>query len=211
MALTPGLGSVYLYTVNMLKAGQRMQMSTFLTPNATPGTSDYITWCASFLNNMNGEASPFGALVSICPIAVSFVSHSIQAIAPTRLVKHQVNIVGDLVNGTLGGLDATPVNSAASWSRYSEDGTRHGRGSQHPPAGVMSLLTTASTWTGGFKTQMEAVATQWIQAFPGPAGGPSMQPILWNKANPTRLQRLIGIICNPYVRTMRRRTVGLGI
>ncbi len=212
MAVTPGVGSIWRYTITGLRAGQRWQIGTYLSPPSDLTPADYVSWCTSFLAYQEVyNLSPLAQLLTMCPVEVSVDQHVIQAIYPNRLVS-----VGRLppVGLRAGGLDGTqilPVNSCAAWERYTELGTRAGHGSLHPPCGYGEYLVAGGgTWDPTFANSMNTVLAYWSSPFLQSAGSPTMYPVLWNKANPTKINRILGWKTNPYVRTLRRRTVLVG-
>lgn len=210
MASTPGVGSIWRYTIHMKRAGQTLQTSTLLSPSHALSQSDYLTFCSAFLASQYVVDSPLGVLVSTCGSGVSFVGHTIQAIYPVRLVGYFTATATGFKVGSLNGSDL-PVNCSAAWDRYTEDGTRAGRGSLHPPCGTTDLTTVdVGSWADTFVNTMTAAALKWTSAMVDGNGDRFMFPVLWRKDFPTVINRFIGVKVNPNLRVMRRRTVGLG-
>lgn len=187
-----------------------MQMGTLLSPPADLTPADYLTFCAAFLAAQLATNSQLDRLEQACCVGTSFDSHDIQCIYPLRLVNFSALLATPYNAGTLAG-DPPPPNSAGTFDRYTELGTRAGKGNLHPPVGTRGTISGDGTWDTAVRTKIDALAASWITPFPVTGSTSTLLPVLWNKAVPARINRFLGVKPNYRIRTMRRRTVGLGI
>jgi hypothetical protein len=185
-------------------------MGTLLSPPAALTPADYLTYCLTFLNYQKTAGGALDALQQACSIGTAFDSHDIQCIYPTRLVNFSQAFAAPWSAGQLAG-DNPPPNSAGTIDRYTENGTRAGRGNLHPPVGTRAAIQGDGTWDPPIPALLTTIAVKWTTAFDSFFNAHDMLPVLWNKTNPLVINRMLGYKVNKYIRTMRRRTVGLGI
>ncbi len=204
---TAAVGDIYLVSFNLLFGGQRM-LNTFRYRLETLGTAvttdDIYNNMATLLASGGNMSQKYLAAV---PSQVQLVSRDYQRVWPTRVRK---KIDSALVNGTWVNAGSA-TNSAVSIERYAEEATRHGIGRVQLPASNSAIDVTGGVITNaGYTTVLQTFATQMNVALTLPVVGSTMKPILQSRAAPASFVYEIGTSVQPTLRSMRRRTVGVG-
>lgn len=104
---------------------------------------------------------------------------------------------------------AMTPNVAAVMTLYSDEATRHGVGNKHLP-GVPVVDADHGVLLDDYKTAVAAHGNQASLPIADGAGH-DMRPYIFNRATPAASFEAVTYGVNDYVRTERRRTVGLGI
>ena len=154
-----------------------------------------------------GILSPGLSFIQAAPQNWTAVETRVQRVYPA-LSQYVIDTVG--LPGTVGS-DAEAPNIMATITRRGAAGGRRNIGALHsaplPSDGFADGLITNT-----HKTRLETVATRMLNDFTVTLETTQLTPILWSRAIPSDGQRRVSsTIVQNEVRTMRRRTLGLGI
>lgn len=201
------VGDIYLVSFDLIFGGQKM-LSTFRYRLDTLGTA---TTTDDIYNNMATLIASGGNLsakyLAALPPQVTMVARWYQRVWPTRIRKKidPSGVAGGWAN------PATATNSAASIERFAEVATRHGVGRIQIPASNNVLDVTAGVITNaGYLAALNALGAQMVATLTLPVVGSTMRPVLQSVTVPSVFNYVIGTVAQATLRSMRRRTVGVG-
>lgn len=203
-------GAIWQYRVNYTMFGQRFISTMNLVRSATsPVVTDYNATANAFLAWQTGLTGFIPKLQACLSNQVTFVTHELQPIYPTRL-RSQLNILPGTA-GTQAGL-ALPTNTAQTITKTTDLATRYGIGSMHlPPGDINSVSVGTGQWTivqfGLLNTVALHIVGPWLSVVLADV----WEPVLWNQATPARVTPITSAKVQETIRVERRRTVGLGI
>lgn len=204
---TAAIGDIWLVTFSLTQGGQRLQNRFLYRLETVPGgtTTDTISNEMNTLMTAGGNLFP-KYLAALNP-AVTVAERWFQRIWPTRIRKTVFvsGLAGAWVN------TGTATNSAVSIERHTENATRHGVGRIQLPASNSPLDITAGVITNvAYTTVLQTLATQMLQPLNLVPSGATMKPVLVAQNNPASFLYLNGAFPQSTLRSMRRRTVGVG-
>jgi len=129
----------------------------------------------------------------------------VQKVNGTRLryVDYAVNLPGTVAG------NCTAPNIAATITKKTENGTRHGIGSLHLP-GIPSNGYANGVLDATYKLLVDAISARLINPFTVQLETTQCQPILWSKSIDPVYHPLTNTVVQNTIRVMRRRTVGVG-
>jgi len=131
-----------------------------------------------------------------------------QVVYPTRQYYHSD---ARSSNGTWSTGPCTAQNVSAVLVKQSSHAGRGRSGTIHLPAVPDNAYAAGAMGVSGYAAAAATFATA-LQIPILIAGGPGQwTPVIWSPRKPTSPSEIVGMRLNPWVRTMRRRTVGLGI
>lgn len=174
----------------------------------TPSTdANYLSAMTHLLGNFKaGAVSPTIAYLAACAQNYEMITLKGQVVYPTRKAYVRINVGLPGLIGT----DCTAPNLAGTITKRTSVGTRKGVGSLHmpaiPPSGYSGGLI-----TGGQRTLYAAVQACLLNPFTDTGETTVIEPCLWSRSSPGTVLGLTATALQPQVRTMRRRTVGVGI
>jgi hypothetical protein len=160
----------------------------------------------TFLTNLSAAGELKDTYVACCGPEYTMTEQRAQIVYPTRQV-----YLSAAVNfpGTNAGACTAPNVSAVVLK--SPDQAGHGRtGSLHVP-GVPATGYAGGELTNAYALTMANLATKVAKQTFAVVNAGDMQALIWSHRKPTTPSVIQGARVNPYVRTMHRRTVGLGI
>jgi len=201
--------SVILWSIEYLRASQRMLTTQLFTTTTSMVIPDYQNDFTTFLATQAAAGGIVPLLQGLMSPDVTFVEMRCQPIWPARYQP----IIRVFAGGTVGTRAGTslPPNTAATLSKKTIFATRWGIGSIHLPAGVVADTQVSGLWTNGMMTNLNGLAAQWAVNWNSGNFTYNFKPILWSKAVPARMTPLTQVIPQSTIRTERRRTVGRGI
>lgn len=127
---------------------------------------------------------------------------------PTKEVYERIS-VSEV--GTYAGDNDLPSNVAATVARSGSVAGR-GKNSSLHLSGLSADMLEGGVWTDAAKTLFDAVGNKLAVDLVAPVTtGSTFNPIIWTPADLTATNVIRSAAANPYPRTMRRRTVQLGI
>lgn len=174
----------------------------------TPSTDgNYLSAMSHLLGNFQaGAVSPTIAYLNATAQNYELISLKGQVVYPTRkaYVRSNVGLPGLIA------ADCTAPNLAGVITKRTSVGTRKGVGALHmpgiPPSGYSGGLI-----TGGQRTLYAAVQACLLNPFTDLLETTVIEPCLWSRNSPGTVLGLTQTTLQPEVRTMRRRTIGVGI
>lgn len=190
--------------------GQRV-MSTFAfrCSAVVGGPHDLATvYDALFASLSTPATGLFARYLACCPDNLDAVATWIQKVYPLRYAKRIYAPI--LTNGTVG-TDAVTANIQASITRRGELGTRESVSHLNVPAPTTSVEALVGEWEAGYKVTLNALATALPSQVNVLAGNVSFKPTIINSPQPIPWTDIAEAFIQTEVRTMRRRTVRLGI
>jgi hypothetical protein len=201
---------IFLYTIKYQQQGQTFLNTMLLQYQVfDPSiTADYETYGGNYLADREQVGDLILSLRAETVDELAYVDHRFQKIWPTRLAPVVNNL---LVYGQKVG-PAAPINVAAVFTKRSIVATRYGIGSWHQPGMAIADMQTSGTWKAAEVNPISlALESAFVgeKAVAGQVG--TVQGGLWSKNVPARFTNLVSINPQLTIRTMRRRTVGLGI
>jgi len=205
-------GDIYQVTLVGLIHGQTT-MTTFhyrlvavgSPPPVSTTTNDVYQALDTAIAVAGGLAADFKAC---CPTSWSHIGTWFQKVAPTRIVKFTAAIL------PTPGLraDADVTNIQASITRRTEDAHRTGVGGIRVPLSDQDVV--AGKLVASLLTALDNLGQEMLNTLDITAAtGHVLEPVLYARINPTtfRSAPLYAVIVQDTARTIRRRTVGLGI
>lgn len=198
-----------LITVNILAFEQHL-MSTFvygvssLTPPVTQAQAFAV---------LHTKVTGVGGLITtyrnvLCPeFLVSSVWY--QVISPSRYAKYE--FTSGLGLGTFAAGAASSANQAAVILRRGDGASRKQISTLHVPIGQDSDCQANGGIGGGIETPLDTLASQLKDSITTATTVIQFDPVINNGPNATDFTPITITSVKPWVRVMRRRTVGLGI
>jgi hypothetical protein len=202
------LNDIYLLTIKSTWHGQTI-LSTFpYKVTALPAgpinvTGSYGAVAVAF--NAVGAPNLNNYRASVPP-QLTMDELWVQSVQPTRFVKF-ISALGTA--GTFPQASNT-ANLAGVIERRGEQANRHNVGSLHVPLANLDPGASAGTISAAFLGAASALASS-LQTPMSPAVGWTMTPCLFSKTLTTAAPVIFSTKVQQTIRTMRRRTVGLGI
>lgn len=189
---------------------QRIMLITNWKVNDLADPGDYLADMTSIANHFANPAAGFPLALYLPLLGADVVVKTVRAQRVYAPRSGFVEVIAEEA-GTAES-DAVTGNVAAAVTRKTDGAGRSQLSISHigpiPISGYDNGVLTAP-----FKASLEAWAVEWLteQAIAG-GSGMELLPVVFhaNDVVPSA-DPLINYIVNPYVRTMRRRTVGLGI
>lgn len=129
----------------------------------------------------------------------------IQCIAPQR-IRGGVALVN--LPGNRGFADT--ANVQASVERFGELATRRAVGAVHPPVSTAGTDLAIGFVTAAQFAALTALGTQMTASIAGLVTGAILDPVIYNRSFIPNYTQVTGAVAKNTVRTMHRRTVGLG-
>lgn len=170
------------------------------------GANDYVV----VMQDLGTELAKAGSLCEKFSQAVHSTTNllqlDLQPVFPQRLTAFTKPI--GLIGTQLG--VAAPQNVSAVIEKLSDIAARFGRGSFHL-GGLAAQNFANGVLNDAFKTNSLTPLAVEINKERDLANGGSCLAVLWNKSNANRATPMNGFKVMPEVRTMRRRTIGVGI
>lgn len=143
--------------------------------------------------------------IDCIPSNMTVTDAFIQCISPQR-IRGGVALVNLPGNRSA----ADTANIQASVERFGELATRRAVGAVHPPVSTNPLDVAIGFVTGAQFTALTALGTQMTASIAGLVTGAILQPVIFNKNFLPNYTTVTGAVAKNTVRTMHRRTVGLG-
>lgn len=208
MAIPAAVGDIYLASlVGQLDNQLVINTLTYLLSGigGAPSTDDICNDMDMFFNTAIGMSSPYTRFLTTQPTEYVLNQVWIQCISPTRVRKmvYTKNLAGlSLVSGKW-------ANSAQVITRRGDLATRSNVGSMHL---VLPSQDPGSNGeiSGGALTRLSAMAA-WMTTSPTfPSGNGTVEPVLYHRNKTPNFTLITQAIPQLTVRTMHRRTVGLG-
>lgn len=201
------VGDFYLLSFYHTMGAQKL-INTFRYRLESLGTAITVD---DVQNNMETLIASGGNILSkwlaVIPPQVTLVERWYQRVFPTRIRK---KIVASGLQGTWANA-TTSTNQAVSIERYAENATRHGVGRIQLVASNNPLdITNGSITNAAYTTALGVLGTQMAASLTLPVVGSVLKPILQSVSVPGSFTYIIGSSVKPELRTMRRRTVGVG-
>lgn len=106
--------------------------------------------------------------------------------------------------------DCTVPNIAATITKYGPFGTRSNIGSTHI-AGIPDGVVSAGTFVPAYQTLLNTFASRFTNIFTVPAETTEARMVIFQTATPLNTRAVVQAVARTTVRTMRRRTLGVGI
>lgn len=207
MVAPAAAGQKYLVTFYGSCFGQNI-LNTFVYHLKTLGTLDTHTVAEDTLHEI--LIQPNGLMERFINASVpSYILHAIkiQCIYPTRLAP------ATFPKTELGGYitDTESANLAGVITRRGDLANRSNVGSLHivAPMGVAGVVN--GQVTAEWKTALDLLAEQVEQVYNEIVFNSTWEPVLFNKNAPSVVTKVTDAFPQITARTMRRRTVGLGI
>lgn len=206
MAYPLNLGDIVSFTIEGRSFGQQV-MSVFhfeaVGGVTAPDGAAALSGALAFLNDPNELVVKWTECVGT---DVNSLTTRIQKIAPTRfryIAQAPTSVVGQ------GGTAAVAGNLSAAITKRAEEATRHGLGTLHMP-GVPSGFITDGAINGLGIDAYGALAAEMTQEVPTGVGGMILTPVIFNRTAPLASARVVSASPQFTLRTMHRRTVGVG-
>jgi len=203
------VGAIFLTTFRMTFCGQRLINTYYHRVDANAGGLTIN----SLSDQMNTVFSQAGGLIpshnALREVGCMLDRIDIQMIKPARYVQiPYVKTMPGTHTSTTGLLD-TP-NLAAVITRRGVNATRKGVGSVHIPIPLDVSVINEGELTGGYKALLTVHAAQ-MQADIAVPGNATLKPVIYNPTSQPDFSYIGAAFYQEYVRTMRRRTKGVGI
>lgn len=176
-----------------------------LAPEST-GVTDGAAALSAFDAQITDGDGVWDSFKACTSIAWTLVSRDWQWIAPLRYRTRSFGVLGD--QGNNAGV-CLPVNDSVAITKQADRAGRRGVGTIHMPGVPQSFVTGGSTLTAGAATNYDTFAIQCKIPISAETGG-NLQPIIFHRTTPNDSRIWTEHKVQPYTRTMRRRTVGLG-
>lgn len=201
------VNDIVLYSIFGRLAGQQL-IHTFHYKLTTVNGDPYTEALDAFLAFQFGASGIATALLPIMPSNYRMETHRAQVIFPTR--RRYVEALID-TPGAWASAARTP-NTAMSIKRIGLAATRQGVGRLQVPIGD-DLMTNGTINLAGIAAELLDIDTAMELEFTPPGDGNVYQPVLFGKDANGNLTNtpIIEVAAMTTVRTMHRRTVGLGI
>jgi len=203
----PALNDIYQVTIRTSLAGQ-VFLSTFKYKLTTVGTEVTVDALYSAIETQfTAPPNVFTKFVPALPFNWSIVERWYQRVFPIRIRKKV------FISGLLGTWpqNTTSTNQAVSLERFAEIAGRHGVGRLQMPASNSPLDITAGVISNpAYKAALANLAATFSLPLTTAPGGSILTPVLQSVATPAVTQPIVGSIVQDTLRTMRRRTVGVG-
>lgn len=209
MATSTPVNNIWRYQINLKRAGQVAMIGYTLRNVGTPANTDYFNFCNSILTGNEGVGSVFSLTKELLVSEWVIQSHQIQAISPVRLVPLIRIPGGTPIPGIRDGV-ALPINTQVAVDRKTAVATRKGRSILHPPFGSTDDTTDKANWDAGFLIAVQSWANKTISNMVGSTSGDVLQPVIWSSGAPADALEFRIATIGDTLRTMRRRTVGVG-
>lgn len=147
-----------------------------------------------------------GGLQSLVTIDYKLVRVRLQPVWPTRryYIDNVLNQEGTAVGA------AAPANMAQAITLKTDRAVKGGQGRKHisgRPIGTISM----GEWTAAGTLAVQTWAPAIMDPVDGTAPDRVLTPTVWSPRIPTSVTRILSVETSQQMRTMHRRTVGLGI
>lgn len=208
----PAIAPHDIIRVTYLMTLDQQRLLTVLTGQVTASSApDYITGITNLAQDLANDAigaTGWGAIRHRQSVQIGYDSVRVQRIAPSRDI-YQEALIGQA--GSDAG-DSGPPNIAASFNKRTARPGRHGHGDIHLP-GLPQASQTGGMWNSvlidGITAQLSLYLTSTF------SGTLSSIDLKWCLYDPTigtgGYDNIVGVTGAYPVKTMHRRTVGLGI
>lgn len=207
MSYTVGNGDILEVSFSMRQFGQNM-LSVFhyqLQLGGAPVDGLSLITAADAVINLTTAGSLLADHVTAVHETVSYqeiVYQWIYATRRARVTKTPALLLGDVTGTPL------PPNSAAAVTKRSDTAGRHGVGTLHMPGLAIESVSDGvlnATGLAYYTPILTSVGTTIT-----PAIGQKLIPVIYNRSNPELSQPISTALIQDSVRTMHRRTVGVG-
>lgn len=199
-------GDVIQVNLNGTLDGQKILNTFFYGASVVSGIPSTHTFAAAVNSTLGAAGALFSKFLQCCPAAYTLVSVDIQDVAPVRYVKDT------FTNGTGGTstLDASTANLAATITRRGDLAKRTNIGSLHIPYPNLDPGVSGGFVSAAMTSNLNALAAQMVLNFVLAGGVGTIVPVLWKRPLATSVVNITQAIPRETLRTMRRRTVGVG-
>lgn len=205
----PGLavGDIITVTYNFDFLGQKM-MNVLHYRNSATSTGENWPVLADAIGHamVSGTLSPGLSLLACMGFNANLTTVRVQKVSPSRF-RYVDRVEG--LPGTYDGASSVP-NIAACITKYSDSASRHGRGALHVAA-IPDGVVDEGLFTGGYLTLLGTLASKLSNTVTVSGETVSLQPVIWEPVDGGVYYPLTQAVVRPEVRTMHRRTLGLGI
>lgn len=207
MAYQVASGAILEATIRGRNQDQRILSLFHYRYISTSAPQDGVDVINTFNTKFNtaAVASMVGAFAAAAPLTAVFDEVVYQWVFPTRrarLVKSPARTAG-LREDTL-----APSNIGLFVEKLSDEAGRHGHGGLHWGY-VGSSDYDGNNFTLGALTNMDNIRARMVETI-NLEFGIDMVPLIFNRTAPVNSIEVTGTVIKPGVRTMHRRTVGLG-
>lgn len=168
------------------------------------GVPDYTTALAAMNVYMRSSIGPWGKLLNSLASNCDYAETQAQPFWPYRL---RPVVTTSPSSGGFGG-DCNAPNLQVCIDKSSPNARRWGQGSLHI-GGISTDQAGGGVWSDVILAAVGLIGTAALLTFT--AGGVTFVPVLFNELHPERISYWDRFTVKRTVRTMRRRTVGLGI
>lgn len=186
--------------------GQRVLNVLHYRVYADSTTGNYVTACAGV-----GAALYSGVITPGLTMArAQAPEYNLDVIRVQKVNGARGRYVDTVINQP--GLNAgscTASNVAATITKRTDNGTRRGLGSLHLP-GIPDTGYANGSLTAPYKLLIDAISACLLNPFVVTLETTGLTPVLWSNRSPTVYLPLTSTVTQTTLRTMRRRTVGVG-
>jgi len=199
-----------LFTMWSLQGDQQILNTHILNyVEGLAGPEDYQLYAAAYLADCVALGGLPDTLAPYLSDQYTIQRVSLQKVYPTRLAA----IFDTAASGGQVSEVAAPVNSSLTVTKRTISATRYGIGSWHQ-AGVpiSKIMAGGATWVNTTVAGIELALDNWFLPSRVPTGkSGQVEAILWNRSTPLRITHVYGYEGQTSIRTMHRRTKGVGI
>jgi len=200
---------ILLYTVRYQQNSQTfLNTMVYRYLDNSGATDDYATLANQWLADQVAATGYIARILPNLNNTITIVDHRMQLIYPTRWAP----IIGTVSSPGGDPLFGTPTNTAMTFTKRTLRATRWGVGSWHLPGLNVHNLASPGAWNVADADAIALdIAVPLVGSFTPTGSVGQITSVLWNVAVPTRITPISSLVPQYTPRTMRRRTVGLGI